>query len=375
MRIALVSNTSWSIHNFRRNLIAALKKEGHEVIAIGSYDKYLNYLQTQGISALAVPFTRTSMRLLHELRVVFLLRQVLIKNRIDVVLSFTPKGNIYAALASRGLDIKQIANVSGLGSAFIRINTLSLWILRLYWFAFRKIHHVFFQNEVDREIFMAREIVSPSVTSRLPGSGVDLSYFAAAPFPQHRADEPSFLFLGRLLWGKGVGEYVEASRIIHAEYPKARFYLLGHIEDKESEGPVWPHLQSWLEEDQLEYHGRVDDVRPYIERADCVVLPSVYREGVPRTLLEAAAMGRPVITTDSVGCRDAVNHQVTGFLCKPRDAQDLAAAMRQFIALEPAARERMGRAGREKMEQEFDERRVIQAYLRVIDEMPRQEAR
>lgn len=369
MRIAVISNTSWSIYNFRRNLIAALMKEGHQVVAIGSFDKYLARLHEQDIAAVGVSFTREGTGLFRELRTVFAIRRALVENQIEVVLSFTPKGNIYTALASMRLRIKQIANVSGLGSAFIRIDTLSLWILRMYWFAFRRAHHVFFQNEIDREIFLIRQIVSSDKTSRLPGSGVDLDYFAHVPLRQHRAGEATFLFFGRLLWDKGVREFVRASRIIHAEFPQARFIMLGRIEDKKSEGPSWAQVQKWLKEEQIEYHGRVDDVRSYIARADCVVLPSVYREGVPRTLLEAAAMGRPVIACDSVGCRDAVIPDLTGFLCQPRDTQDLAATMRRFIAIGHDGWQKMGFEGRQRMQREFDEKFVIQKYFQVLDEI------
>ena len=367
MRIAVISNTSWSIYNFRRNLIAALLKEGHEVVAIGSFDKYLARLHAQGISAVGVSFTREGTGLFRELRTVFGIRKALVQNKIEVVLSFTPKGNIYAALASLRLGIKQIANVSGLGSAFIRIDTLSLWILRLYWLAFRNAHHVFFQNEIDREIFLIRRIVNSDKASRLPGSGVDLGYFAPVPIRRRREGEVTFLFFGRLLWDKGVHEFVEASRIIHAEFPHARFLLLGRIEEKKSEGPSWIRVRKWVQEDPIEYHGRVDDVRPYIGNADCVVLPSVYREGVPRTLLEAAAMGRPVIACDTVGCRDAVIPDLTGYLCQPRDAQDLAATMRRFIAIGHDGWQKMGLEGRQRMQREFDEKFVIQKYFQVLD--------
>lgn len=370
MRIAIVSNTSWSIFNFRRRLMAALKDAGHDVMAIGSRDKYLKRLRAHGIPAVGVPFSRSGTHPIRELRTVYRIRRALAQNNVDVVLSFTPKGNIYSAMASRGLGVQQVANVSGLGSAFIRIDTMSLWILRLYWFFFRRIHHVFFQNEVDREIFLVRRIVDAERTSRLPGSGVDLSYFAHAPLKQRSSGEVTFMLLGRLLWDKGLREYIEAARVIKAEYPGARFVVLGAPETNPAEGPSRNQLLTWWKDGLIEHHTRVDDVRPYLEDADCIVLPSVYREGVPRTLLEAAAMGRPVITCDTVGCRDAVTHGLTGFLCRPRDEKDLAAKMIRFITLGRTAWEKMGLEGRQKMMREFDEKLVIQRYLKILNEMP-----
>lgn len=369
MRIAIISNTSWSIFNFRLKLLEALVKAGHEVIVIGSKDKYLARLRALGITAAGIPFSRDGTHPIKELRTVYSIRKALKRHRIDVVLTFTPKGNIYSAMAIWGRRIRQVANVSGLGSAFIRIDTLSLWVLRLYWFFFRRVDHVFFQNEVDREIFLVRRIVEPERTTRLPGSGVDLSYFAHVPLREHSPDEVVFLLFGRLLWDKGIREYIEAARIIKAGRPGVKCLVLGAPEINESLGPTRGQILNWSKERLIEYHGRVDDVRPYVEKADCVVLPSVYREGVPRTLLEAAAMGRPVITCDSVGCRDAVTHGLTGYLCRPRDARDLAAKMTRFVSIGYAGWQKMGLEGRQKMMREFDENLVIQRYTKVLNEM------
>jgi glycosyltransferase involved in cell wall biosynthesis len=366
MRIAVVSNTAWSIYNFRRNLIAALQQAGHQILAIGSEDPYLEKLREAGIPATGVPFTREGIGPLRELRTVFAIRHALAHNRIDVVLSFTPKGNIYAALACLEQDVAQIANVSGLGSAFIRIDTLSLWILRLYRFALRNAKHVFFQNHIDREIFLIRRIVKPERTSHLPGSGVDLARYTEAPLAQRAPGEAVFLFYGRLLWDKGVREYVEAARAVRLAYPRTRFMLLGTPMGGVRQGPSPATVKQWADEGVIEYHEWVDDARPYIAQADCIVLPSVYREGVPRTLLEAAAMGRPVITCDTVGCRDAVTPGLTGYLCRPHDAQDLAETLTRYIELDPAERQRMGHEARQKMVREFDEQIVIQRYLKII---------
>ena len=202
--------------------------------------------------------------------------------------------------------------------------------------------------------------------SRLPGSGVDLSAFRYAPM-QPLGNRPfRFLLVARLLWDKGVGEYVEAARIVRRKYPTAKFQLLGFLDVKNPTAVSSADMDDWVREGVVEYLGVADDVKPYLTDADCVVLPS-YREGVPRSLLEAAAMGRLIVTTDAVGCRDAVDDGVTGLLCRVADANDLADKLLRMIEMSPEGRVLMGQAGRRKMELEFDEKIVIDRYLRVIE--------
>jgi len=172
-----------------------------------------------------------------------------------------------------------------------------------------------------------------------------------------------------MLWDKGVGEYVAAARLLRQRFPDAEFCLLGFLDVQNPAAISRSQMEEWVAEGVLNYLGATDDVRPQLVAADCIVLPSYYREGVPRSLLEASAIGRPVVTTHSVGCRDAVQDGVNGFLCRPRDVADLAEKLERMIELSPAARAEMGRRGREKMECEFDERIVIDRYLAMIREI------
>jgi len=223
---------------------------------------------------------------------------------------------------------------------------------------------VFFQNEEDRAEFVRADLVEEVKTQRVPGSGVDVDRFQ----PRSReADGNGFAFLlvARLLWDKGVGEFVEAARLIQAEYPTVQFRLLGFLDVKNPSAVSRTQVENWNNEGVVKYLGAVDDVRGIYAEADCMVLPS-YREGVPRILLEAASMGLPIITTDAVGCRDAVEDGVTGFLCRPKDSMDLADKMRRMLLLPPGQRRRMGEAGRKKMIREFDEGIVIARYLQAI---------
>ncbi|MBS0301341.1 MAG: glycosyltransferase family 4 protein [Proteobacteria bacterium] len=362
LRIAVVANTSWYLYNFRRNLMRALGDDGHQVVAVGGDGAFAQRLREQGYEHRAVPFSGAGTRPWRELATVQALRRVLRDERIDLVLSYTPKGNLYAALAGRSLPITQLMNVSGLGRASTSPGVASRVVDLLYRRTVSGAAWVFFQNEEDRRQFIDKGYVPPERTSRLPGSGVDLGEFVPAPLPSHEAGTGVFLMVARLLWDKGVGEYVEAARALRTLWPRARFQLLGPLDASPRSGVPRAALDAWVAEGVIEYLGQTDDIRPCLHAADCVVLPSAYREGVPRSLLEAAASMRPVITTDSVGCRDAVDRDVSGLLCRPKDAADLAQQMNRFLSMTPAQREAMGAAGRQKMEREFDERIVIDAY-------------
>ena len=361
-RIAVVANTAWYLHNFRRNLMRALQQDGHHVIAVGDEGPFGQRLRAQGIEYHAVPFSGAGTKPWRELATVLALRRVLRRERVDLVLSYTPKGNLYAALAGRGLRLAQVMNVSGLGRAVTSPGAASRVVEWLYRHTVARAAWVFFQNDDDRNLFVERGHVPHSRTSRLPGSGVDLVAFTPCPLPSVEAGACVFLMISRLLWDKGVREYVDAARSLRTQWPRARFQLLGPLDASPRSGVPRAVLDGWVAEGVVEYLGETDDTRPFLQQADCIVLPS-YREGVPRSLLEAAASARPVITTDAVGCRDAVDAGVTGLLCAPRDSAELALQMRALLLMQPQDRLLMGQAGRRKMEQEFDERVVIAAYL------------
>jgi len=369
LRIAVVANTTWYIHNFRRNLMLHLKDMGHEVVAVGPEDRYAGLFRQEGIAHISVPFHGAGKNPVRELGTLLRLRRIFREHRIDVVLSYTPKGNIYSAFALAGRDGRLVVNVSGLGRAFSREGLLARTVQRLYQQAFRRAEWVFFQNDEDRSTFIGKRIVSHAKSSRLPGSGVDLRRFSVSDQAVDATRDTNsvvFLFVARLLWDKGIGEYVEAARLVKQRYPGAQFRVLGSI-DRGGAGAVPEDtLRSWIAMGLIDYLGACDDVRPHLAAADCVVLPSFYREGVPRSLLEAAAMSRPVITTDAIGCRDTVDDQLSGLLCKPRDSADLAEKIGRFMAMPPAERVLMGRRARQKMERDFDERIVIDAYSALL---------
>lgn len=369
MRIAVVANTAWYLVNFRLNLMHALQAAGHEVVAIAQPDEaQAERLRAAGVTFVPVQISGSGTHPLRELQSVWGLRKAFRANGVQAVLSYTPKGNLYSALAALTLGLPFVPNVSGLGRSFIRKNWVTVVVKLLYRLTLGRARKVFFQNLDDMAIFVQSGLVPQSRCERLPGSGVDLTRFAVVPWPERAADAPVFLLVARLLWDKGVGEFAAAARQVHQQFPRAQFRLLGFLDVDNPSAVTRAQAEAWEAEGLLAYLGSTDDVRPFLADADCVVLPS-YREGVPRTLLEAAAIGRPVITTDAPGCREAVVNGVTGWLCTPKDIDSLTLSMLSFIDTSIQDRISMGKKGRQRVELEFDENLVIQKYLQLISHL------
>jgi len=257
-----------------------------------------------------------------------------------------------------------LPNVTGLGTAFLSSKILQRVTEQLYRRSFSALPTVFFQNQDDRDLFLDRTMVRTGQARLLPGSGIDLVRFTPTAMPPAEAS-PVFLMIARLLRDKGVLEFVDAARYIKAVHPKARFQLLGTAGSKNRSAIAMTTVKGWVAEGVMEYLGTTSDVRPAIAAASCVVLPS-YREGAPRTLIEAASMSRPVITTDVPGCRAVVDRDVSGFLCEVRNAESLATAIERFLALSPEEQQAMSQAGRAKMEREYDQAIVVEAYRTAI---------
>lgn len=370
MHIAVVANTAWYLFNFRLKLMHALQGNGHEVTAIAPQDKYASQLQEAGITFIPVDMTGGGTNPLVEVQSVIALARIVRREGIDLIISFTPKGNIYSALACLLQRRQFLPGVSGLGRTFIRRSLVTRVVSALYRFTFRRTRYVLFENRDDLSLFVATRLVRPESAVYVPGAGLDLERFSPTAkgiqsLESPVAGEVRFILVARMLWDKGVGEFVEAARQIRALHPLARFQLLGWTDVDNPAAVPRSTIEQWVNEGTIEYLGTSDDVRHFLSAADCVVLPS-YREGLPRTLVEAAAMQRPVITTDTAGCRDTVIDGETGFLCNVRDAGDLAKKVLAFIALSPTQRQQMGIRGRALVEREFDERIVIERYLELV---------
>ena len=364
MHILITVNAAWNVLNFRRPVVAALIADGHRVTVLAPRDDSVATLERLGCRFLPLEMRVKGLNPLQDIKLIGRIRTVFQAERPDVIFSYTIKNNIFGALAARPLGIPFIPNVTGLGTAFLSGGLLQFVAENLYRRAFRKLRVVFFQNEDDRNLFLNRHLVMAQQARLLPGSGIDLTHFAATDYPPE-SDAPVFLMIARLLRDKGVREYVAAARKVKSEHPHARFQLLGAVDAANRTAIDAATVTSWEQDGTIEYLGTADDVRPHIAAAHCVVLPS-YREGAPRTLIEAAAMARPLIATDVPGCRSVVAHGENGYLCQVRDGDDLAKSMDAFLALPHAERARMGRAGRVKMAKSFDQAIVVQAYRDAI---------
>ncbi|WP_179404337.1 glycosyltransferase family 4 protein [Burkholderia guangdongensis] len=364
LRIALVCNTAWAIYTYRHGLIRMLVASGAEVVVIAPRDRTVPLLEEMGCRyvPLAVASKGTSPR--EDLRTLAALRRHYRALKPDLVFHYTIKPNIYGSIAAWLARVPSIAVTTGLGYVFIQQSRAASVAKRLYRFAFRFPREVWFLNRDDLDTFSAERLLAyPDRARLLHGEGVDLQQFAPVPLPVR--DAPVFILIGRLLWDKGVREYIDAARAVRARHPNARFQLLGPLGVDNPSAIGRADVDAWVNEGIVEYLGEAHDVRPHIAAADCVVLPS-YREGVPRTLMEASAMGRPIVATDVPGCRDVVADGDTGLLCAVRDSASLADGLNRMIDLGPDGRAAMGARGRRKVADEFDEQKVVARYRNTI---------
>lgn len=364
MIIAISANTSWYLYNFRKNTILALINDGYNVIIVCPDNDYKEKIELLGCDFELIRMDRKGKNPLKDLLSLYDFYKVYKRNKVDIVLNFTPKNNIYSTLAAKALKIKVINNIAGLGVVFVKRNFISKIVSQLYKLSQKKADFIFFQNNEDLELFDKNGIVTPGKYERIPGSGVDLSRFEYSP-PVEKASI-KFLLVARMIAEKGIYHYVNAAEVLKAKYPNTDFCLLGPLDEKSSSGISKAEIADWEKKGFITYLGFSDNVENYLKEADCVVLPSYYREGVPKSLLEAAAIGRPIITTDNVGCREVVDDGINGYLCVPDSAVDLIRCIEMFIKAAPEKRTLMGIKSREKVKNEFNEEVVIKSYLEKI---------
>ncbi|MFN3661820.1 glycosyltransferase family 4 protein [Yoonia sp.] len=364
MHILITANAAWNIWNFRRPVVAALIADGHRVTVLAPPDDAVALLRDIGCRFLPFAMDVKGLNPLEGLTLQRRFKRVFAEEQPDVVLSYTIKNNIFGARAARATGVPFVPNVTGLGTAFLSGRVLQMVTEQLYRRSFDALPVVFFQNEDDRDLFVTRKLLRVDQARLLPGSGIDLDHFAPFAYPLQDTP-PVFLMIARLLRDKGVIEFVDAARQIKTRHPAARFQLLGAAGSENRSAIDLATVQGWVAAGLVEYLGTTDDVRPAIAAASCVVLPS-YREGAPRTLIEAAAMARPVITTDVPGCRAVVERDVSGLLCDVRSADSLAAAMTRFLAMPAVAQQAMGLAGRAMIARDYDQAIVVRAYRDAI---------
>lgn len=363
MKFLLIAGYPDSIMNFRGLLLDSLRSLGLEthVAAPGlKHGEIRRTLESKGIIVHDVPLQRTGINPGRDIVTLFHLWRLMRNIRPDYVLGYTIKPVIYGSLAAFIARVpRRFALVTGLGYAFADaeqkgrrrvIRSLAQW---LYAAALRRTEKVFFQNSDDESLFRSLGILDSNVPTRIVnGSGVDVDSFTVAPLVTMTL---RFLLIARLLGDKGVREYVDAARQMRTQFPNVHFGLVGWI-DENPDSITQQELDTWVAEGIVEYLGRLKDVRPAIANCSVYVLPS-YREGTPRTVLEAMAMGRPIITTDAPGCRETVIDGVNGFLVPVKSSEDLVHAMKRFIN-QPELIEQMGQCSRTLAEKKYDVNKV-----------------
>lgn len=372
VKIALVANTSWNIFNFRRNLILGLLDKGYEIICIAPVDEFTVEIQKLPVTFIPIAIHAKGNNPIVDL---FLLKQlagIYKSHKPDVIFQYTIKPNIYGTLAARIAGIPTINTVTGLGTVFLHNNIVSKIARKLYRFSFRFARFVVFQNKEDQQIFIQNKIVKSSKTRIIRGSGVDTTRFQKeTPNTSASSDADVFRFVmaARLIFDKGIGEYAEASRLLYAQFGRSvQCILIGAIDSDKKLGIRKEDLNAWVAEHHLIYKPFSKDIICEYRHASAVVLPS-YREGLSKSLLEAASCSKPLIASDVAGCRDIVVDNRNGFLCKVKNAQDLFVKMRAMVQLPVEQLNDMGNYSKQLVEENFSDKIIFNDYFCLINEI------
>jgi glycosyltransferase involved in cell wall biosynthesis len=362
-RIAITANSSWYLYNFRSALIRELRSRGYHIIAMAPEDRYSPRIPADEFIPLNL--RAASLNPLRELASLLHFRRMLRNSAPALILSFGPKINIYAGLIAGA--IPQISNISGVGIIKARGALLRQVFFSLYRFAFRHMAFTFFQNLEDQESFVRQGIVKPGEHERIMGSGVDLRRFTAQPLA---ADAPlRIAYVGRLLASKGIAALIDAFRRVLSDIPDAELHVYGSA-DPEKRDSI--DINDYRDIPSLHFHGHCDDIIGALYDKQLVALPSFYGEGVPRSLIEALALGKIILTSDHAGCRDTVIHGKNGRLVPPGDSETVTVALAQ--AIRKIHRDRsdwreMSRRSRRLAEEVFDENEILRRYNSRIEEI------
>ncbi len=366
-RIGIVANTTWNIYNFRLNVIDLLVKEGHDVFVMAPIDEYIEYKE-RFPSVKHIPLrvlTRDGKHPLKDFMLIEELRRKYKRLKLDIVIHYTHKPNIYGAIAGKLTNIPTIGIVTGLGYPFLKKGWMEKLVATMYRLTSGLHKKVIFENEDDRVMFIKQKLVKKEKAISIKGCGVNIAHFAPMDAPV-RNGITRFTFIGRLLYDKGIKEFVQAASDIKTRYNgKSKFTVVGEI-DKDNPSSVNPdELAEWVHEDIIDYRGYVKDVRSIISNSDCIVLPS-YREAIARSLTESMAMGKPIIATETAGCREAIDQGENGFLVPIKDRDSLREAMDKIINMNNDQLKSMGEKGRQKTIKEFDDRIIAK---NIVDEI------
>lgn len=368
MKIMFVANYMWDIYIFRAGVLRALVKDGHEVLVVAPNDGRIDMEKAiPGVKEINISLNKRGINPIEDMKLVMELRRIYMKEKPDLIFHYTIKPNIYGTLASKLSKNKSIAILTGLGYSFIQNGLISKIAVLLYKFSLKFSKEIWVLNEDDKEALISRGIGDREKIFILPGEGIDCERFK--PLPRERRDEKTvFLMVARAFLDKGFKEYEQSARRLRKLYPdRVEFWYLGALGESAVSGIDKPYMDKLVEEGVLNYLGTVDKPELIIKECDAIVLPS-YREGISKTLLEGGAMAKPIIASRVTGCKEIVEDGKSGYLVEVKNVDDLVEKLEKFIKLKPEEREIMGRAGREKILKEFDEKIIIDIYRKKITE-------
>ncbi len=358
-KILIVTNHSYMLYRFRRELIQTLM-QNYKVVLSMPFVGHEDDFQAMGLRCIDTPVDRRGLNPKTDWKLLMTYRQLIRQEQPDLVITYSIKPNIYAGLVCSRMKIPFCVNVQGLGTAFQR-KGLAAFVTVLYRMALKKAKKVFFENQGNAQEFLSRKIIPQERICVLPGAGINLQEYPVQAYP---TEEPvRFLYIGRLMKEKGIEELLDAMTRLHEQMgDRVVLDLVGFADDQST---FLQRIQQMEQTGAVKFHGFQSDPRPFYAMSHCVVLPS-YHEGLSNVLLEAAAVGRPVITSDIYGCREAVEPEVSGLLCRVKDSDDLYEKMRDLALMTAQERAAMGLAGRARMECMFDKKIVVEQTVQAI---------
>ncbi|MBX9974448.1 glycosyltransferase family 4 protein [Cytobacillus firmus] len=359
MKILVLANFGMGLYNFRKELLEELIKQDHEIYISLPNDEYVSKLEELGCKFINTPVSRRGTNPITDLKLLMKYTTIIRSIKPDLVLTYTIKPNVYGGLACRLANVPYISNITGLGTAVENGGLLQKITLFLYKISLKRAKCVFFQNKENKEMFIKKDIIKGNY-KLIPGSGVNLNHYTLLEYPSNH--NINFLFISRVMKEKGIDEYLDAAGYIKGKYPNTVFHIVGFCEDS-YEGI----LREMQEKGIIKYHGKQNDVREFHKFSHCIIHPTYYPEGMSNVLLESAACGRPIITTDRAGCREIVDESLNGFKVKQQSSQHLIKTIEKFLKLNHKEKKQLGLEGRKKVEKEFDRRIVVDAYIGEIN--------
>lgn len=360
-RLLILANSDSAIFKFRSELIEELSKDYHIGIGI-PFGQYMELIKNDKYDFFDIPINRHGLNPIEDYKLIRKYKKLIREFKPNAMLLYTIKPNLYGSIAAKRFGVPCLCNITGLGSALETPGILQKFLIRMYRYAMKTEHTIFFQNAHGKEFFIEKGIGKESQYFLLPGSGVNLERFKLLPYPED--EKVRFFFIARVIREKGIDEFLYVAQRFHDEKKNAEFHICGACEEAYEE-----ILKEADSKGIINYHGLVKDMRKMYEMASCIVLPSYYPEGQSNVLLEGAASGRPLITTDHPGCREAVDDGITGFLVNKKDEKDLYGKACNVYFMEVEERRKMGIAGRDKMEKVFDRKIVVRAYMSRLNMM------